>query len=89
AAAEAMADGKSGEDAAEEAVSRSGDRWGSVYSPGEFHEFEKALDGAYTGVGLWARRTADGDIEISKVQKDGPARRAGVREGDRLRSVDG
>ncbi|MFK4071061.1 S41 family peptidase [Streptomyces sp. NPDC029674] len=89
AAAEAMADGKSAKKAAEEAVSRSGDRWGSVYSPGEFQEFEKALGGGYTGVGLWARRAADGRIEVSRVQKDGPAARAGLREGDRLRSVDG
>ncbi|MFE0176369.1 S41 family peptidase [Streptomyces sp. NPDC059002] len=89
AAAEAMADGKSGKKAAEDAVSRSGDRWGSVYSPGEYQEFEQALDGAYTGVGLWTRRAADGQIEVSRVQKDGPAAQAGVREGDRLRSVDG
>ncbi|MFF1375727.1 S41 family peptidase [Streptomyces sp. NPDC058308] len=89
AAAEAMADGKSGKKAAEEAVSRSGDRWGSVYSSGEYQEFEKALGGGYTGVGLWARRTADGLIEVSRVQRGGPADRAGLREGDRLRSVDG
>ncbi|MEU1334409.1 S41 family peptidase [Streptomyces sp. NPDC005865] len=89
AAAEAMADGKSGKKAAEEAVSRSGDRWGSVYSPGEFQEFEKALGGGYTGVGLWARRAADGRIEVSRVRRGGPADRAGLREGDRLRSVDG
>ncbi|MEV7197452.1 S41 family peptidase [Streptomyces sp. NPDC093510] len=89
AAAEAMADGKSAKKAAEEAVSRSGDRWGSVYSPGEYQEFEKALGGGYTGVGLWARRTADRRIEVSRVQEDGPAARAGIREGDRLRSVDG
>ncbi|MFC8131254.1 S41 family peptidase [Streptomyces sp. NPDC057302] len=89
AAAEAMADGKSGKKAAEEAVSRSGDRWGSVYSPGEYQEFEQALDGAYTGVGLWARRAADGRIEVSRVQRDGPAEQAGIREGDRLRSIDG
>ncbi|MCF3125464.1 PDZ domain-containing protein [Streptomyces arenae] len=89
AAAEAMADGKSGKKAAEEAVSRSGDRWGSVYSQGEYQEFEKALDGAYTGVGLWARRAADGRIEVSRVQKGGPADRAGIREGDLLSSVDG
>lgn len=89
AAAEAMADGKSGKEAAEDAVSRSGDRWGSVYSPGEYQEFEQALDGAYTGVGLWARRAADGRIEVSRVQRGGPAERAGIREGDQLRSVDG
>ncbi|MFI6087482.1 S41 family peptidase [Streptomyces sp. NPDC051218] len=89
AAAEAMADGKSGKKAAEEVVSRSGDRWGSVYSPGEYREFEQALDGAYTGVGLWARRAEDGRIEVSRVQPGGPADQAGIREGDRLRSIDG
>jgi carboxyl-terminal processing protease len=55
AAAEAKADGKSPMEAAERAVSRSGDRWGAVYSQGEYEEFEEALDGQYTGVGLWAR----------------------------------
>ncbi|MFG2647319.1 S41 family peptidase [Streptomyces sp. NPDC048436] len=89
AAAEAMADGKSGKKAAQDAVSRSGDRWGSVYSPGEYQEFEQALDGAYTGVGLWARRAADGRIEVSRVQRGGPADRAGIREGDQLVSIDG
>ncbi|MEU6678203.1 S41 family peptidase [Streptomyces sp. NPDC046925] len=89
AAAEAMADGKSGKKAAEDVVSRSGDRWGSVYSPGEYQEFEQALDGAYTGVGLWARRAADGRIEVSRVQRGGPAGEAGIREGDQLRSIDG
>ncbi|QCX76938.1 putative CtpA-like serine protease [Streptomyces sp. YIM 121038] len=89
AAAEAMADGKSGTEAAEDAVSRSGDRWASVYSQGEYEEFEQALGGAYTGVGLWARRAADGRIEVSKVRGDGPAARAGIRQGDRLVTVDG
>ncbi|MFH8485386.1 S41 family peptidase [Streptomyces longisporoflavus] len=89
AAAEAMADGKSGKKAAEEAVSRSGDRWGSVYSPAEYQEFEQTLDGEYTGVGLWARRASDGRIEVSRVQRGGPAGQAGIREGDQLRSIDG
>ncbi|MFF1696737.1 S41 family peptidase [Streptomyces sp. NPDC058257] len=89
AAAEAMADGKSGEKAAKDAVSRSGDRWGAVYSPGEYQEFEQSLDGAYTGVGLWARRAADGRIEVSRVQRGGPAEQAGIREGDQLSSIDG
>ncbi|EPH40107.1 putative CtpA-like serine protease [Streptomyces aurantiacus JA 4570] len=89
AAAEAMADGKSGKEAAEDVVSRSGDRWASVYSQGEYREFEQSLDGAYTGVGLWARRAADGRIEVSRVQRGGPADRAGIREGDRLTAIDG
>ncbi|MER5212915.1 S41 family peptidase [Streptomyces sp. NPDC002838] len=89
AAEEAMADGKSPMEAAERAVSRSGDRWGAVYSPGEYEEFEEALDGEYTGVGLWARRERDGRIEVAKVASGSPAAAAGIREGDRLSSIDG
>ncbi|EST25826.1 peptidase S41 [Streptomyces roseochromogenus subsp. oscitans DS 12.976] len=89
AAAEAMADGKSPMEAAERAVSRSGDRWGAVYSEGEYQEFQESLDGRYTGVGLWAARARDGRIEVTKVQPGSPAAEAGIREGDRLRSVDG
>ncbi|MFI9806115.1 S41 family peptidase [Streptomyces sp. NPDC052301] len=89
AAAEAAADGKSPMEAAERAVSRSGDRWGAVYSEGEYQEFQEALDGRYTGVGLWARSGADGRIEVTKVRPGSPAADAGIRTGDRLRSVDG
>ncbi|MFI9771552.1 S41 family peptidase [Streptomyces sp. NPDC052415] len=89
AAAEAMADGKSPMEAAERAVSRSGDRWAAVYSEGEYEEFEEALDGRYTGVGLQARRERDGRIEVTQVRAGSPAAGAGIRAGDRLRSVDG
>lgn len=89
AAEEAMAAGKSPMEAAERAVSRSGDRWGAVYSEGEYEEFEEALDGQYTGVGLWARRGSDGRIEVTQVQAGSPAAAAGIRKGDLLRSVDG
>jgi carboxyl-terminal processing protease len=89
AAAEAMADGKSGTKAAEEVVSRSGDRWGAVYDKNEYEEFEQALDGEYTGVGLGARRAVDGRVEVTWVQRGGPADKAGIRAGDRLRTIDG
>ncbi|MBT2508195.1 PDZ domain-containing protein [Streptomyces sp. ISL-98] len=89
AAVEAMADGKSGKEAAEEVVSRSGDRWGAVYDQGEYEEFQQALDGEYTGVGLWAKRTRDGRIEVARVQPGGPAELEGVRAGDQLRTIDG
>ncbi|MFF7549145.1 S41 family peptidase [Streptomyces canus] len=89
AAEEAKADGASPMEAAERAVSRSGDRWGAVYSRGEYKEFEEALDGQYTGVGLWARRERDGRIEVTRVSSDSPAASAGIRKGDQLRSVDG
>ncbi|WP_031008393.1 S41 family peptidase [Streptomyces sp. NRRL F-5727] len=90
AAAEAAADGKSGKQAAEEFVSRSGDRWGAVYDRREYAEFERSLDGAYTGVGLSATRTsAEGGVEVTRVREGGPAQRAGVRPGDLLLAVGG
>ncbi|MGW2492262.1 S41 family peptidase [Streptomyces sp. NPDC001606] len=89
AAAAAKAAGTSPMEAAERAVSRSGDRWGAVYSQDEYQEFQEALDGRYTGVGLWARRERDGRIEVTRVQPGSPAAAAGIRRGDRLRSVDG
>jgi carboxyl-terminal processing protease len=89
AAAEAMADGKSPAEAAERAVSRSGDRWAAVYSEGEYEEFTEALDGRYTGVGLWAKRERDGRIVVARVRSGSPAAGAGIQVGDRLRSVDG
>ncbi|CAM5594691.1 Carboxyl-terminal processing protease OS=Streptomyces violarus OX=67380 GN=FHS41_004000 PE=3 SV=1 [Streptomyces violarus] len=48
AAEEAMADGKSPMEAAKRAVSRSGDRWGAVYSRGDYEEFEETLEPAST-----------------------------------------
>ncbi|MBC7268732.1 MAG: PDZ domain-containing protein [Streptomyces sp.] len=89
AAAEAMESGQSPVEAAQRAVSRSGDRWGAVYSKGEYEEFEDALDGEYTGVGLWARRERSGRVEVTEVRSGSPAADAGIRAGDRLRSVDG
>ncbi|MFJ8733819.1 S41 family peptidase [Streptomyces bauhiniae] len=89
AAAEAMAKGESPTEAAEQAVSRSGDRWAAVYSEDEYAEFRDALDGEYTGVGLWAKRARDGRVTVSRVRSHSPAADAGIRKGDRLRSVDG
>ncbi|MET9959129.1 S41 family peptidase [Streptomyces sp. NPDC006326] len=88
AAADAAAEGKSGKKAAQEVVSRSGDRWGVVYDRGEYAAFTDELDGRWTGVGLWVRRGDAGRIEVDRVQPGGPAARAGLRPGDRLLGVD-
>jgi carboxyl-terminal processing protease len=92
AARDALADGKSPSEAAaaaEEAVSRSGDRWAAVYDAAEYEEFQQALDGEYTGVGLSAKQSGDGRVEVSRVHPGGPAELAGLKGGDRLVSIDG
>ncbi|MGW1771505.1 S41 family peptidase [Streptomyces sp. NPDC002104] len=89
AVAEAVAEGKSAKSAAQDVVSRSGDRWAAVYDQGEYEAFADDLDGRWTGVGLWAGRLRDGRIEIDRVQPGSPAARAGMRAGDRLLSIDG
>ncbi|MEU8568029.1 S41 family peptidase [Streptomyces pathocidini] len=89
AAREAMAKGQSGSKAAEEVVSRSGDRWSAVYSAREYENVRQALDGEYVGVGLWVRCRPGGRIEVARVQPSSPADRAGIAVGDRLRTIDG
>ncbi|GGU89244.1 peptidase S41 [Streptomyces albospinus] len=89
AAAKAVEDGKSGSQAAAEVVSRSGDRWSTIYTHGEFEDFQEQLDGAYVGVGLWVRQQAGGRIAVSRVQPGSPAARAGIAVGDGLDAIDG
>ncbi|GFE16603.1 peptidase S41 [Streptomyces glebosus] len=89
AASDAVEDGKSGAQAAAEVVSRSGDRWSTIYSPGEYEDFQEQLGGGYVGVGLWVRPADGGRIAVSRVQPGSPAARAGIAVGDRLRAVDG
>lgn len=87
------------EDAADALVSRSGDRWSAAYSAREYEGLQQALDGTYVGVGISVRqvrtearnrRHGRGPaVEVDRVQPGSPAARAGVRTGDRLRTVDG
>lgn len=87
--AQAIDDGKVGPEAAEELVSRSGDRWSSFYTAQEYAGLQQALNGRYVGVGLWVRRTGNGWIQVARVQSGSPAQLARVQVGDRLRSIDG
>lgn len=74
---------------AHELVSRSGDRWSAAYSAREYEGLQQALDGDYVGVGIAVKRSRDGDLTVAKVTDDSPAARAGIRRGDRLRTIDG
>lgn len=64
------------------------DEWSSYYPASEFASFQDALEGRYTGVGLWLRPGEGGGITVGSVQPGSPAETAGIRAGDRLVRVD-
>ena len=70
-------------------VSRSGDRWAAAYTAEEYEAFRLSLEGEYVGTGIAVQRAPDGLIEVSRVHRSSPAESAGVRPGDRVRTVDG
>ncbi|TDU06363.1 carboxyl-terminal processing protease [Streptomyces sp. 846.5] len=79
----------SGDAAARSWVDQGGDRWAAFYTAQQYATMTEALDGRYTGVGLWVSRSSAGEVTVSRVPAGGPAARAGVRVGERLLAVDG
>lgn len=65
------------------------DPYSSYYEPKDYAQFRQVLNGAYTGVGVWVRRTQAGSLRVISVERDSPASRAGVESGDTLVAVDG
>ncbi|NHC12913.1 S41 family peptidase [Motilibacter deserti] len=68
-----------------------GDRWASYYPPSEYASFADALEGRYTGVGLWLRDADEGAgrVVVGSVTPGSPADDARVRVGDVLLGIDG
>jgi carboxyl-terminal processing protease len=66
-----------------------GDRWSTYYPPSQFASFQDALDGRYTGVGLWLREGSQGHVVVGSVQGGTPAAQAGIAVGDQIVSLDG
>jgi carboxyl-terminal processing protease len=66
-----------------------GDPWSAYYAPADFAHFQQVLSGAYTGVGVWVRRTSNGTLRITSVQSHSPAANAGLHAGDVLVAVAG
>ncbi|GAB2781038.1 S41 family peptidase [Streptomyces daliensis] len=82
-----------GSEEADELVSRSGDRWSSSYTAREYEGLRRTLDGEYVGVGISVRQESGAhgapEVDVHRVQPGSPADKAGIRAGDRLRSIDG
>jgi carboxyl-terminal processing protease len=66
-----------------------GDRWSTYYGASEYASFQDALQGHYSGVGLWLRAGSGGGVEVSSVQAGSPAAHAWLLSGDAIVSVAG
>lgn len=64
-----------------------GDRWSTYYGASEYASFRDALEGHYSGVGLWLRPGVAGAVTVGSVQPGSPAARAGLQAGDVVESV--
>ena len=65
------------------------DRWSNYFPPTTASAFDATLEGRYSGIGIWLRRTPANQLEISSVQPKSPAAHAGIKVLDQLVSVDG
>jgi carboxyl-terminal processing protease len=64
-----------------------GDRWSTYYGASEYSSFQDALDGHYSGVGLWLAAAPAGAVRVGSVLAGSPAARAGLRSGDVIESI--
>jgi carboxyl-terminal processing protease len=67
-----------------------GDRWASYFPKASAGLLSQSLQGLYSGVGLWLRSdNKNRGLEISAVQPNSPADKAGIKPLDHLLSIDG
>src|ERR1051325_3238885 len=76
------------EKAARGLVREVNDPYSELLSPKESEAFSRGTNGRYGGTGMYIREQQDGII-VDRVFPHTPAEEAGVREGDRIVSVDG
>jgi carboxyl-terminal processing protease len=70
-------------------VAALGDSRAEYYTNGDYAQFQRLLDGRYSGVGLWLSRVPAGAVQVTSVLPESPAELAGLRVGDELVDVDG
>jgi carboxyl-terminal processing protease len=66
-----------------------GDKWSQYLPETENTSFENAVEGQYSGIGVWLRSDESGLVGIAGVVPTSPAEFAKLQEGDLIQSVDG
>lgn len=78
------------ERAAIEAVLKaSGDQWANYFPQASVANLNQTLEGRYSGIGIWLRKNKSGVLEVSSVQPNSPASRAGIKVLDSLLDING
>ena len=65
------------------------DKWSNYFPPASANAFDQSLQGKFSGIGIWLRKTDIIHLEVSSVQPNSPASRGGVKVFDQLLTIDG
>lgn len=66
-----------------------GDPYTSYYPKDEYTKLMENLDGRYKGIGVTVSASKEGLIKVVQVFEDSPAKEAGMKAGDFIKTVDG
>ncbi|MDQ3766188.1 MAG: S41 family peptidase, partial [Actinomycetota bacterium] len=66
----------------------SDDPYALFYSPEDYRSFQELSAGQFSGIGVWLK-TKNRQLEIVSVLPSTPARTAGLKHGDIIKSIDG
>lgn len=75
--------------AIEGALKASGDQWANYFPQESVVNLNQTLEGKYSGIGIWLRKNKSGTLEVSSVQPNSPASKAGIKVLDALVDIDG
>ena len=75
--------------AIEGALKASGDQWANYFPQESATYLNQTLEGRYSGIGIWLRKTKSGTHEVASVQQNSPASRAGIKVLDSLADING
>ncbi len=75
--------------AIEGALKASGDQWANYFPQESATYLNQTLEGRYSGIGIWLRKNKSGTLEVSSVQQNSPAAKAGIKVLDALVDING
>ena len=71
------------------ALKASGDQWANYFPQESVNNLNQTLEGRYSGIGIWLRKNKSGILEVSSVQQNSPASKAGIKVLDALVDING